>query len=144
MNEDDKLVRGEKDRVDLRKIDMTRPHTVAAFGAEMIEVRPERAVLRYTFRPEWCDSQGCVQGGVLCIFLDDAIGYAVIGYQGWGKLQPFTSTDLSTHFLRPITGGSFDAVAQVVRMGAKALFVEANIVQNEKMMAKASSALIFI
>ncbi len=144
MHEDDKLVRGAKDRVDLRKIDMTRPQTVAAFGAEMIEVGPERAVLRYTFRPEWCDPQGCVQGGVLCIFLDDAIGYAIIGRQGWDKLQPFASTDLSTYFLRPITGGTFDAVAQVVRMGAKTLFVEATIVQNDKMMAKASSSMIFI
>ncbi len=142
MNE--KLPNSAGDGVDLRQIDFARPQTIAAFGAEIIEVGTERALLRYAFRPEWCNPRGSVQGGVLCVFLDDAIGYAILGRQNQAKPVPFAAMGLSTCFLRPITQGCFDAIGKVIRIGAKTIFAEATIVQDTKLIAKASSTLIFI
>ena len=144
MNENEKMPNVAGNRVNLRQIDFVRPQTIATFGAEIIEVSTERALLRYAFRPEWCNPRGSVQGGMLCVFLSDAIVYALLGRQDQVKSVPFAAMGLSTHFLRPITQGCFDAIGTVIRIGAKMIFAEATIVQGEKLIAKASSTLIFI
>ena len=89
-------------------------------GLELGEVRNGEANIWLEVRDELKQNQGVVHGGAVASLIDTAAAFAVVT-----KLEPgdrVTTTDLTIHYLRPITKGRLTATARVIRSGRR-LFV---------------------
>lgn len=75
------------------------PPVVEAMGTRIEEWEPgERVVMSFPIRPEWAGPTGFVQGGMLGVAFDNAIG--PVAYTAVGGLV--VSVGLSLTFLRPL------------------------------------------
>jgi uncharacterized protein (TIGR00369 family) len=136
---------GGTQRPDLKTVDESRPTTLKTFGAKIMEMQGSGlARLRYRFDPGWCNPRGSIQGGMFCVFFDEAMSYAIVALEGEKPPRPFSTLSLSTTFIRPVVGGEFDAVGRVVRAGRTVVHVEGEIVQDDKLIARAGASAIYI
>ncbi len=97
-------------------------------GLELGEMKPGEATLHLDIRDELKQNQGVVHGGAVASLIDTAAAFAVVT-----RLEPgerVTTTDLTIHYLRPITSGRLTATARIVR-GGRRLFVLAVQVTND-------------
>ncbi|TXS34127.1 PaaI family thioesterase [Streptomyces sp. ms191] len=99
----------------------------ALLGFALEEVEHGRAV--FTFEPgeEHYNPIGSVHGGVYATLLDSAAGCAVHSTLPQG--MAYTSLDLSTRFLRPITlgTGKIRAIGTVMSQGRRTALAEAGL-----------------
>jgi uncharacterized protein (TIGR00369 family) len=89
-------------------------------GLELGEIRSGEALIHLKVRDEFKQNQGVVHGGVIASLIDTASAFAVTT-----ELEPgerVTTTDLTIHYLRPVTEGDLQAKARIVRSGRR-LFV---------------------
>lgn len=130
--------------VDLTTIDLTRPSTMNEFGGRIVESRPEFVRLVFPFELRWCNPRGSVQGGVMAVYIDEALGYAMLAT--FPDLQTvWTTTSLTLNYLRPITGGDITAIGRVIRVGARTGYVEGEILDaDDKLCVKAVSGLLLL
>jgi uncharacterized protein (TIGR00369 family) len=89
-------------------------------GLELGKMRPGEAKLHLDIRNELKQNQGVVHGGAVASLIDTAAAFAVVTRLESG--ERVTTTDLTIHYLRPITSGRLTATARVVR-GGRRLFV---------------------
>ena len=97
-------------------------------GLELGEMKPGEATLHLDIRDELKQNQGVIHGGAVASLIDSAAAFAVVT-----RLEPgerVTTTDLTIHYLRPITSGRLTATARIVR-GGRRLFVLAVQVTND-------------
>src|SRR6267142_2867206 len=97
-------------------------------GLELGEMKPGEASLHLDVRDELRQNQGVVHGGAVASLIDTASAFAVVT-----RLEPgerVTTTDLTIHYLRPITSGRLTATARIVR-GGRRLFVLSVQVTND-------------
>jgi len=97
-------------------------------GLELGEMKPGEANLHLDIRDELKQNQGVIHGGAVASLIDTAAAFAVVT-----RLEPgerVTTTDLTIHYLRPITSGRLTATARIVR-GGRRLFVLAVQVMND-------------
>jgi len=124
MNED-KLDEVRWDRI--REAFASVPYA-KLIGLELGEMKPGEANLHLDIRDELKQNQGVVHGGAVASLIDTAAAFAVVT-----RLEPgerVTTTDLTIHYLRPITSGRLTATARIVR-GGRRLFVLAVQVTND-------------
>jgi uncharacterized protein (TIGR00369 family) len=115
--------------------------TLTTFGGEVLALEPGQARIRYEVTPAYCNPRGVLQGGMFAVFLDDAMGYAVVRLLG--PEASFTTTDLTLHYLRPAEPGPVVAEAEVIRHGSRTVYVEGSVrTEDGKLCARASSILI--
>ena len=89
-------------------------------GLELGEMKPGEASLHLEVRDELRQNQGVVHGGAVASLIDTASAFAVVT-----QLEPnerVTTTDLTIHYLRPVTAGRLTATARTVQAGRR-LFV---------------------
>lgn len=129
---------------DLTTIDLDRPPTMAQFGGSIVESAPNFARLVFPFDLRWCNPRGSVQGGVLAVYADEAVGYAMMAT--FPDLQTvWTTTSLTLNYLRPITGGDITAIGRVIRVGARTGYVEGEILDaSGNLCVKAVSGLLLL
>jgi len=89
-------------------------------GLELGEVRNGEASIWVEVRDELKQNQGVVHGGAVASLIDTAAAFAVVTKLEAG--ERVTTTDLTVHYLRPITTGRLTATARIVRSGRR-LFV---------------------
>ncbi|WP_448506525.1 PaaI family thioesterase [Immundisolibacter sp.] len=111
---------------DLTIIDLSRPPTMEQFGGTIAESAPNFARLVFPFDLRWCNPRGSVQGGVMAVYVDEAVGYAMMATFPDLKTV-WTTTSLTLNYLRPITGGDITAIGRVIRVGARTGYVEGKI-----------------
>jgi uncharacterized protein (TIGR00369 family) len=111
------------DRPDLTRIDLSRPPTMVQFGGSIAESSANFARLVFPFDLRWCNPRGSVQGGVLAVYVDEAVGYAMMATFP-DLTTVWTTTSLTLNYLRPITGGDINAIG---RVGARTGYVEGEI-----------------
>jgi len=93
----------------------------AAFlGFEMGELKPGEASLHLDVRDDLRQNQGVVHGGAIASLIDTASAFAVVTQLE--AHERVTTTDLTIHYLRPVTSGRLTAVARTIRAGRR-LFV---------------------
>ena len=97
-------------------------------GLELGEMKPGEATLHLDIRDELKQNQGVVHGGAVASLIDTAAAFAVVTLLEPG--ERVTTTDLTIHYLRPITSGHLTATARIVR-GGRRLFVLAVQVTND-------------
>jgi len=89
-------------------------------GLELGDLQRDEVSIHLNVRAELKQNQGVVHGGAIASLIDTASAFAVVN-----RLEPderVTTTDLTIHFLRPVTEGRMTATARIVRPGRR-LFV---------------------
>jgi uncharacterized protein (TIGR00369 family) len=87
----------------------------ALVGMEITEVGPDRAVIRWTVRPELHQPHGIVHGGVYCTAVETAASY---GAGFWfGTRGHVVGVSNQTDFLRAVREGGLTATATPVHRG---------------------------
>jgi len=89
-------------------------------GLELGEIRSGEATIHLKVRDDFRQNQGVVHGGVIASVIDTASAFAVVTQLEQG--DRVTTTDLTIHYLRPVTEGEIRAAARIVRSGRR-LFV---------------------
>ena len=104
----------------------------------------DQAVLRLPFNPACIQGAGIVAGGILATMLDEAMAHAAIaqGHEG----RQVATTNLEVRFFRPArSGDEITATARVVKGGGRALFLEAEAVnQAGTVLAKGSATFLVL
>lgn len=107
-------------------------------GMKLVDLRPNEAVIKIEMRDELRQPHGLLHGGVTATLIDTAMAFAVIT-----RLAPdekASTIDLTVHFLRPHTEGTFTCTAKVVRAGKRIFTLSADVVnENDKLIATAIS-----
>ncbi len=96
-------------------------------GLELGAMKPGEASLHLAIRDELKQNQGVVHGGAVASLIDTAAAFAVVTQLESG--ERVTTTDLTIHYLRPITSGRLTATARIIR-GGRRLFVLSVEVRN--------------
>ncbi len=97
-------------------------------GLELGEMKSGEANLYLEVRDQLKQNQGVVHGGAVASLIDTAAAFAVVTRLESG--ERVTTTDLTIHYLRPITSGRLIATARIVR-GGRRLFVLSVEVRND-------------
>lgn len=97
-------------------------------GLRLGEIYRGRASIHLDVRDELKQNQGVVHGGAIASLIDTASAFAVLTEVDVN--ERVTTTDLTIHYLRPITSGRMTATARVVR-GGRRLFVLSVDVNND-------------
>jgi acyl-CoA thioesterase len=110
-------------------------------GLELGEVAPGEATIYLTVRDELKQYQGVVHGGAVASLIDTASAFAVLTQIEVD--ERVTTTDLTIHYLRPITEGRMAATARIVRAGRR-LFVLSVEVRNDRNVLVATAVTTYI
>ncbi len=116
------------------------PPIAALLGFGLEEVEDGRAVFVFEPGEEHYNPIGSVHGGVFATLLDSAAGCAVHTTLPLGTA--YTSLDLSTRFLRPLTAGTgkVRAIGTVLSRGRRTALAEAGLYDAEdRLLAHATS-----
>lgn len=105
-------------------------------GLELGQMRPGEANLHLQVRDELKQNQGVVHGGAVASLIDTAAAFAVVTQLELH--ERVTTTDMTIHYLRPITEGRLTATARIVR-GGRRLFVLSVEVRDEKQILVATA-----
>jgi len=89
-------------------------------GLELGEMSDGVVSIHLEVRDELKQNQGVVHGGAVASLIDTASAFAVLTQVE--THERVTTTDLTIHYLRPITSGRMIATARVIR-GGRRLFV---------------------
>lgn len=85
---------------------------------------------------------GRVHGGVLTSLADTAAGVAVRSVRPEGKSS--ATTDLSIAFIRPPTGKSLLALAEVIHAGKRLIRTEIAVFSEEKLVARTNATFMLV
>jgi uncharacterized protein (TIGR00369 family) len=99
-------------------------------GLELGEMKPGEASLHLEVRDELRQNQGVVHGGAVASLIDTASAFAVVT-----QLEPderVTTTDLTIHYLRPVTSGRLTATARTVRAGRRLFVLSVEVMDNQQ------------
>lgn len=97
-------------------------------GLQLGEFRDGQVSIHLEVRDELKQNQGVVHGGAIASLIDTASAFAVL--TRIEITERVTTTDLTIHYLRPVTSGRMTAIARIVR-GGRRLFVLSVEVTND-------------
>ncbi len=104
-------------------------------GIRVIEQTRDKATLHVHLKPEFLNSWGVANGGVVMTMLDLCMGAAVRGHLG--QALSVLTIDASMSFMNPARG-DFTATGRVLRPGKSMMFCEAEAHDSEgTLLAKA-------
>ena len=96
----------EKRIAQIREI-FTRVPYAHFIGLELGEIKSGEATIHLKVRDDFKQNQGVVHGGVIASVIDTASAFAVVTQLEQG--ERVTTTDLTIHYLRPVTKGEIRA-----------------------------------
>ena len=97
-------------------------------GLQLGEIKAGEVSIYLEVRDELKQNQGVVHGGAIASLIDTASAFAVLTQIDLD--ERVTTTDLTIHYLRPVTNGRMTATARTIR-GGRRLFVLSVEVVNE-------------
>ena len=81
---------------------------------------------------------GFVQGGIICVLADAAMGFAFVTTLAEG--ESFTTVEMKTSFLRPVASGRLTATGRMINRGRTLGLAEAHVRDEEgRLVAHATS-----
>src|SRR5262249_53127941 len=107
-----------KQDLDLQKLERARAAFASVpyakfLGLELGEISEGEVTIHLDVRDELKQNQGVVHGGAIASLIDTASAFAVLTQIEVD--ERVTTTDLTIHYLRPITTGRMTAKARIVR-----------------------------
>ena len=94
-------------------------------GLELCELRTGQVSVCLDVREELKQNQGVVHGGAVASLIDTASAFAIL--TTLAPHERVTTTDLTIHYLRPITEGRLVASARIVRAGRRVFVVSVDV-----------------
>ena len=94
-------------------------------GMQLVDLQLDMATIKIDMRDDLRHPGGILHGGVTATLIDTAMAYAVRT-----RVAPEERTatiDLTVHYLRPHTDGTFACTAKVVRAGKRIFTVSADV-----------------
>jgi uncharacterized protein (TIGR00369 family) len=85
-------------------------------------------------KPQFHNSQGFLQGGVIAALADEAVAYALFSLAAPGEL--LNTVEMKINFLAAVQEGEVEAVAHIVKRGRTISLGEVEVHQGEKLVAK--------
>ena len=110
-------------------------------GLELGDIGDGTVSIHLPVRAELLQNQGVVHGGAVASLIDTASAFAVLTQIDVD--ERVTTTDLTIHYLRPITSGGMTATARVIR-GGRRLFVLSVEVTNDRNVLVATAVTTYI
>jgi uncharacterized protein (TIGR00369 family) len=98
-------------------------------GLELGELRSGEATVHLDVRDELKQNRGVMHGGAIASLIDTASAFAVVT-----RLEAdegVTTTDLTIHFLRPVTAGRLTATARIIRGGRRLFVLSIEVADNQ-------------
>jgi len=119
------------------------PPVATLIGFEPVSVERGAAVFRLDARRDkHANPMGTIHGGILCDLADAAMGMACASLLELG--ESFTTIELRMTYLRPVLDAQIEARARVVNSGKSLVYLECEIVADEKLVAKSSSTCLIL
>lgn len=98
-------------------------------GMRLVDLKPDEAAIAIEMRDDLRQPSGVLHGGVTATLIDTAMAFAV---RTRLEITEATATiDLTVHYLRPHTAGTFLCTAKVVRAGKRIFTVSADVYNEE-------------
>lgn len=110
-------------------------------GLELGEIRQGEVTIHLAVRDELLQNQGVVHGGAVASLIDTAAAFAILSQLELD--ERVTTTDLTIHYLRPISSGRLTATARIVR-GGRRLFVLSVEVRSDQAILLATAVTSYI
>jgi len=116
------------------------PPMAVLIGWRTLEFDPEIGFIRGEMiaPAEFLNSYGTVQGGALCMLLDQCVGLAALCALGPGQSAP--TMELKTSFMRPVGAGKLVGEGRVVFRAAGIYFAEAKLETLDRRLVATASA----
>lgn len=108
-------------------------------GFRMLSVEQATRTVEVAFEAseQFCNPMRQIQGGYLCVMLDECMSVACMVASGMTSVAP--TLEMKTSFLRPATPGPLRGVGRVVRWGKTIAFTEGELYDAEgRLVAKAT------
>ncbi|MGE8436064.1 MAG: PaaI family thioesterase [Pseudomonas palmensis] len=93
------------------------------------------AEVALTLEPHLRNRGGKLHGGAIFSLVDIAMGLACSSAHGFDKQS--VTVECKINYLRPVSEGEVLCVARVLQAGRRILVVDADVLQGEKLMARA-------
>jgi len=107
-------------------------------GMKLVDLRPDEAVISIEMRDDLRQPSGVLHGGVTATLIDTAMAFAIRTRLPVNETS--ATIDLTVHFLRPHTTGTFTCTARIVRAGKQIFTMAADVVNEDgKLIATAVS-----
>jgi acyl-CoA thioesterase len=107
---------------------------VKFLGVQAPELGQGFARFALTVRPEFLNSQGFLQGGVIAALADEAVAYALFGLVAEGEM--ISTVEMKINFLAPVQQGSIEAQAHITKRGRTISLGDVEVTQGERLIAK--------
>lgn len=104
-------------------------------GLELCEIKSGEVSVCLDVRDELKQNQNVVHGGAVASLIDTASAFAIL--TTLAPEEKVTTTDLTIHYLRPITGGRLIATARIVRAGRRVFVVNVDVDNEGRLAASA-------
>lgn len=104
-------------------------------GLELCELKSGEVTVCLDVRAELKQNQGVVHGGAIASLIDTASAFVIL--TTIEAHEKVTTTDLTIHYLRPITAGRLMAKARIVRGGRRRFVVNVEVENDGSLAATA-------
>ena len=104
-------------------------------GLEMCEKDGGQTAICLDVREELKQNHGVVHGGAIASLIDTASAFAILAVLQ--ENEQVTTTDLTIHYLRPVTSGRLVAQGKIVRAGRRRFVVSVEVQNNGRLAATA-------
>jgi uncharacterized protein (TIGR00369 family) len=94
-------------------------------GLELCELKSGEVTVCLNVRDELKQNQGVVHGGAIASLIDTASAFVIL--TAIQEDEKVTTTDLTIHYLRPVTAGRLMARARIVRGGRRRFVVNVEV-----------------
>jgi acyl-CoA thioesterase len=101
----------------------------------MCEVEGGQLAICLEVRDELKQNHGVIHGGAIASLIDTASAFAILALLQ--ENEKVTTTDLTIHYLRPVTSGRMVALAKIVRAGRRRFVVSVEVKNKSALIATA-------
>ena len=107
---------------------------VKFMGIQVPELGRGYASFVLPLRPDFHNSQGFLQGGVIAALADEAVAYALFSTVPEGEM--INTVEIKINFLAPVKEGEIEARAHITKRGRTISLGEVTVRQGERLVAK--------
>lgn len=107
-------------------------------GVQVESIEEGEAMLYLDLKPEHLNSGHIVHGGAIATLLDSACGAAAFSVLPQDKFAP--TTNMSIAYMNAVGEGRIIAKSRILKRGRKLLHCEAEVFQNDLLLAKAQTS----
>jgi len=107
---------------------------VQFMGVEVPELGEGYARFTLEIRPDFHNSQGFLQGGVIAALADEAVAYALFSLVPEGEM--ISTVEMKVNFLAPAQTGVIEAQAHIRKRGRTLSLGEVEVTQDTRLVAK--------